>query len=162
MEEIVVKSRDTVGEYIKGLNKDFILISVTNPGWKFVEVPESEHCRGVLQLRFQDTSRKRPDKLYFKRKQALLIKRFVEKNNVPIVISQCDHGISRSAGVAAALARVNGLDVEWFFSQAGLIPNMFVFDRLLGVYHVKISDDEKKWLWKLFIHRMKRHAGLED
>jgi hypothetical protein len=162
VEEIIVKSRDTVGEYIKGLDRDFILISMTNPGWEFVEVPQSKHCRGVLQLRFQDTSRKRAGKLYFKMKHARLIKRFVVKNNVPVVISQCDHGISRSAGVAAALAHVYGLEVEWFFSQSGLIPNMFVFDRLLGVYHVKISDDEKKWLCKLFIHRMKKHAGIKD
>lgn len=136
MDKIVVKSRDTVGEYVKRLGQDFVVISMTNPGWDFAELPENEHCRGVLRLRFHDITTALAGYVHFTEAHAREIWRFVEDNPSSLVVCQCDYGISRSSGVAAALAHAHGLDVEWYFNHPVYSPNMLVFELLLRTHRV--------------------------
>jgi predicted protein tyrosine phosphatase len=162
MERIVIQKRATVGEYIERVRQDFLLISITTPGLDFVPLPSSRRCRGVLRLSFHDISKKIKGRVSFKRKHARAIKRFLARYDAPLLISQCDYGVSRSAGVAAAVASVHGLDHEWYFNQRELVPNLFVFERLLKAYHVRCSKDEIAWYRKLYLLRMKRLAGIVD
>ncbi|MFW6180493.1 MAG: hypothetical protein ACOC8N_02000 [Spirochaetota bacterium] len=139
-----------------------VIQSITTPGLDFVPLPSSRRCRGVLKLSFHDISKKIKGRVSFRRKHARAIKRFLARHDAPLLISQCDYGASRSAGVAAAVSRVHRLDHERYFNQQELIPNLLVFESLLKAYHVRYSKDEIAWYRKLYVHKMKQLAGIVD
>lgn len=116
----------------------------------------------MLRLAYHDIHRKKKNRVCFGRKHARAIKRFLARHDAPLLISQCDHGVSRSVGVAAAIARVHGLDHERYFHQPEVVPNLLVFERLLKSYHVRCSKDEIAWYRKLYVHKMKQLAGIVD
>jgi predicted protein tyrosine phosphatase len=50
-------------------------------------------------------------------------------DQVSVVVCHCDHGMSRSPAVAAAIMRAKGsVDAEWFRRGS---PNLAVYDRML-------------------------------
>lgn len=66
-------------------------------------------------------------------------KKFVYAHNVNKIIVHCDAGISRSAGVAAALNKYfNGRDQFYFDNYC---PNMHVYRTLLNVLQEENKDD---------------------
>jgi len=160
MNKIVILNRRNVGDYIEKLKVDFILISITDPGKHFVRIPKNPFCKGILRLRFHDTIQEQRGTVYFRRKHAKRIKRFVSKHTASLLVCHCESGVSRSPGVGAALSRVYGLDVEKFFTSESYIPNMFVFRRLLEVYGMNNVNEEVEKFKNLFVTQSQRKAGL--
>jgi len=161
MKKIVIKSAENIESYVSSLDEDFLLISITNPWSRYIHIPASKHCKGILRLRFHDTAQKHRGKVHFRPRHAQRIKRFVLKNDTDLIICQCQAGISRSAGVGAALAKYYNLDAEEYFKTGGYVPNLLVFRTLLEVFGIEIGDDEIARYRRHFIDRFRETAGYE-
>ena len=131
MKRIVIRNVDNIQNYVKELDEDFILISITEPSSKHVRLPTNKHCDGILRLRFHDIPQKQRGRVHFQHRHAQRIKRFVLRHDTDLIICQCRAGVSRSAGVGAALAKYYNLDVEEYFTTGGYVPNLLVFRTLL-------------------------------
>ena len=158
---IVIRNVENIQSYIEQLDEDFILISITNPWTRHVRIPTNKHCNWILRLRFHDTAQKQRGKVHFRHRHAQRIKRFVLRHDTGFIICQCRAGISRSAGVGAALAKYYNLDVEEYFTTGGYVPNLLVFRTLLEAFGIEIGDDEITRYQRQFINRFREKAGLE-
>ena len=120
---------------------DHILISICTFEDDFPELPEDNKRMGVLRLSFADTDEKKAEKeqLPITESQAEEILNFVDryKDKVELIICQCDGGISRSSGMAAALSKILNNDDKWVFNSKHYLPNMYVYRLLLNKYFDK-------------------------
>lgn len=115
----------------------YVVISVTDPGKPQADLYPSEGLKNVLRLSFHDLDRMPDvagDWVLFDREMAHSIVRFFRWywGMVDLVVCQCEAGISRSAGVAAALMKATGHTDDMVF--ANTLPNRLVYRRILEVW----------------------------
>jgi predicted protein tyrosine phosphatase len=110
------------------------VISIREPGSDQPAIPRNEHCRGILRLSFHDVDREADGKLLFTAADAREILAFVTRvrPEIETLVVHCEAGISRSAGVAAALAKVYDGSDGFFFEH--YIPNRLVYSTLLRAW----------------------------
>jgi len=136
---ILVLNRDFIGRYKPAV--PYIVISITDPDRPFAALAASPTKRGELRLKFHESAQK-PDlpglegmfentDEGLRRDDAVTLLRFVRSHieNIELIICQCEAGISRSAGVAAALSRLYNNDDAFFFEN--YIPNTDVYRALI-------------------------------
>ncbi len=140
LKRIAVKSRWEVADYVAGLEVYHAVVSITGPGDRFADIPRGDRCRGVLRLRFDDVDVEIAGFEPFTPEQALEARDFLEQTDAHLLVCQCDYGISRSAGMAAAVACVHGLDADRFFTQGRYDPNLLVMERMLQAYRFPSLD----------------------
>jgi predicted protein tyrosine phosphatase len=126
------------------------LISITDPGSKPAIHPHVTFDH-KLTLSFYDIHSDTYDdvnkKVYkaITDGQVLIIRDFVnliEKANVGVLIVQCEAGISRSAGVAGAIAKIINGNNDFIFKSGKFVPNMTVYSKVLGSLHNIMLDTE--------------------
>ncbi len=117
------------------------VISIREPGSDEPRIPENEHCRGILRLCFHDVDRDAEGKRLFTAGEAHQILAFVERvrPEIETLVIHCEAGISRSAGVAAALAKVYEGNDGFFFEH--YIPNRLVYSTLLRAFRKDGKED---------------------
>ena len=107
------------------VRRPHVHISITDPGSE----PVVFHCgKPVLPLEFHDLGPECPAQLADKlmtTTQAKKIAKFLFTKKPEAIIVNCEAGISRSAGVAAALAKFFHDDDKEIFKKA--IPNTYVY-----------------------------------
>lgn len=114
-----------------------LVISITTSPLDEAQLPATPACLGILRLAFFDSDlppeEDEPEGL-FSRADARRIWDFVlsHQAQVACVVLHCNAGVSRSPGVAAALARVLCGDDADFFARYK--PNSRVYRLLLDVY----------------------------
>lgn len=109
-----------------------IVISYCNVGSALPIIKRNTGTLFVLSLLFDDTDDVN-DPGAFTRKAAALILKYIELHVPRCVVCQCEAGISRSAGTAAALAKIyNGDDTPFF--RLPYIPNRLIYRTILSVY----------------------------
>lgn len=116
-----------------------ISISIRDIDCKNANLPEIETRVDVLFLTFSDLDRIK-DSLPYKLKHSLfnkgiaeLIWEFVDKykDEVDLIVINCEAGISRSSAVAAAISKIlNGNDDDFF---KYFIPNRLVYRKMMEV-----------------------------
>lgn len=124
----------------------FIHISIRDPESKMCSLMDCSSRVGDLHLEFDDIEKQDYDKLgsqneyvLFDERYARAILNFVNESlicypDLDLIVVNCEAGISRSAGVAAALCRIfNGRD-DAIFGDPALHPNMTVYQTILD-YH---------------------------
>lgn len=136
--KLLVLSRDQIITHF-GCLKKHIIISICGPSGKFVDLPIEDERVGLLYMKFVDLDRpcegSKWNDFLFDSRDARDILSFValHKDDVELIVCQCEAGISRSAGVAAALSKIyNGTD-EYFFKH--YLPNTLVYSTILKEYH---------------------------
>jgi predicted protein tyrosine phosphatase len=112
----------------------FAVISITDPVYRHPEVPDIPECRGVLRLTFSDVDERfarlnvsTPFVVAFSPEMARAVADFVDAHlaaGVRLIVVHCEAGMSRSAGIAAALARHHNGDDAFFSGQYR--PNRWV------------------------------------
>lgn len=117
-------------------NEKHIVFSITDPEEeKYVKLPDSPTRLGFIFMKFPDFDRELEgypyNYLVFNRHMAQKIIKFfkIYKDKITLVICQCEAGISRSAGIAGALAKSIGQDDSYFFKH--YLPNMLVYRLIL-------------------------------
>ncbi|MBX7221013.1 MAG: hypothetical protein K1Y36_13780 [Blastocatellia bacterium] len=127
----------------------FVVISITDPDKPDAEIIPSDFLNGVLRLKFDDaegTEIGHPAHILMSMQDAHLVLAFVESHlaAVQLIVCQCEAGVSRSAGVAAALANILHGEDQFFFDHYW--PNRLVYRLLVtqgGFLHTKKCEPEQ-------------------
>jgi len=147
--QVVAINRSYAERIVKEISIDHAIISITDPNSDHPVFQQSPFTKGILKLKFYDidfgdgnTTPTRAELLkeygdgLFNKTQAREILNFVEKikDQVKVIICHCDAGISRSAGVAAAILKVlTGSDKE-IFDNKRYVPNRYVYNKILTIH----------------------------
>lgn len=126
-------------------DKKHVVISIESPHYDDdVKLPENKNRLDILRLKFHDftnTDREYIESLkksalakrivFFSMEDADKIVSFIKKyaNDIEMIIIHCEAGISRSAGVAAALSKCINGDDEIFFKR--YLPNSLVYSSII-------------------------------
>jgi len=129
--EIEAAERGQLGKHV--------VISIMSP--KNAEARIKSDPKAILRLRFYDLNE--PLEGYeevFEHKDAKSVRRFIEKHvdEVEMIVVHCEAGVSRSVGLAAALAKVLFGDDERFMK--GGVPNSRVYTKVLEAFKVEASE----------------------
>lgn len=129
-------------------NEKHIVISIQEPDYNFVKLPEQKSRLGWIGLRFydldEDIAQFTYGKFLFEKKHAIMILKFVNlwKDKIDLILINCVAGISRSMAIGGALGKILNNDDTYFFKQG--IPNMRVYRRLLKEYYGEDFNDFNK------------------
>lgn len=122
-------------------DKKYAIISIQDPDCDFIALQKPKNCLGINLHKFYDfdkpTGQKNYDLWLFEKQDAEKIISFIEsiKNDIEILCINCVAGISRSAGVAGALAKIYNNDDSEYFKK--YCPNMLVYRSILNSYYEK-------------------------
>lgn len=112
-----------------------VMISITDPEIDKPNIKHLDKFMDILYLKFSDID----DNVAFgcvqmNDEQALKILRFVQQYYLQIdtLVIHCMAGISRSAGVAAALSDILGIGSKSIFNGP-YIPNRYIYRKLLNM-----------------------------
>ena len=101
----------------------------------------------VLKLEFDDVGQGDPNCI--QQEDVDKIVQFVRytQNKVDTIIVQCECGISRSAGICAAIAHHIDGNAVWIFSDAKYRPNMCCYEAVLHglVFSNNNAIDDDEW-----------------
>jgi predicted protein tyrosine phosphatase len=105
----------------------YVVISVTDPEKPPALLPASPHCLGVLRLQFHDIHKPQDGYVLMSSEQAMQIISFTEEwyEKAALFVVHCEGGISRSASIAAALAKWWFGENDFFFEE--YIPNAYIY-----------------------------------
>lgn len=93
-------------EEILSISRPFILISIRSPGLNKIDLPETPMMKSALYLSFvDDETTESNDQIFFSERDAKEIISFIDmhKNDVDLLIIQCEVGESRSTAIAMVL-----------------------------------------------------------
>lgn len=112
------------------------IVSISSPDSQFPVIPPNKLCKGITYLSFWDLCYARENYTQIcNENDAKQVVDFFKEQRILVdhFVCHCDAGISRSAGVAAALSLiVNGTD-EYFFKAYH--PNTLVYNLILKQYY---------------------------
>lgn len=132
--KFLVLSREKIEE--AQITEKHIVISIRDPYTAKARLPKSIYRLKTLYLEFSDIDKHFPNTscILFNSRIAQKILNLVDKykNKVEVIVCQCEAGISRSAGVAAALSRIINQDDYIYFKR--FIPNRTVYRTILEEY----------------------------
>ena len=139
--KILVLSRVDIGEIIP--EAPYIVISISDPEQPDAAIIQTTLMRAVLRLKFHDNvqtvdipglegmSLGPETEVIMTQEDARSILAFVREhlNQIELIVCQCEAGISRSAGIAAALSRILQGEDQFFFDKYW--PNRWVYRTIL-------------------------------
>ena len=131
---IMIFSKEEAQEAARKLQEPFIVISIADPGAPQCTFDDAPHLTDILYLEFWDSDRTKG----ISKAQAKRIRKFVEYHlyitSIKHIIVHCMAGVSRSAGIGAALMLIfceNDLPV---FSNGRYRPNMKCYRAILEAF----------------------------
>ena len=142
--EFFVYSRPAI-ERVPAHDVPHVIISITTTADDEARIPPSPQCRATLRLVFLDADQPGdgfPESALFSNEHADRVWNFVldHRPHIARIILHCDAGVSRSPGVAAALAKVLVGDDSEFFNRYH--PNRRVYTTLLSRYRERFGERE--------------------
>jgi predicted protein tyrosine phosphatase len=127
----LVFSRQKISRYQP--DQSAVLISITDSAGHWPFVIENRYDK-VIKLKFDDVKVPEPGYFEMSDDQAIKIANFAkwanEQNNDIQIVVNCDAGISRSAAVAAAIAKYF-LDDDMPYFNGPYRPNILVYRKVL-------------------------------
>ncbi len=161
--EFIVLSRENASNFSYRVKKDCVFISITDPRLGDNPIFRNPHIKATLRLKFDDVDGNH-DKLLFdeipmSKTQAKEIADFVIewKNKVELIVVHCEAGISRSAGVCAAIMKYITNDDMQIFGNCYYCPNMFCYRLVLNALMCPIDESELEaketyntHLWRIY------------
>ena len=132
MVKVIVMSRKDAEKYSFRTHFDeSAVISISTPDEKYnLNIYSSLYNRikRILRLKFDDVDR---GSLAMTEEDAAAIAKFVNENTDKLIIVHCDAGISRSAGIAAAILKHYNRDDTPIFDDPKYCPNMLCYRMVL-------------------------------
>lgn len=128
--------------------EDCIIISITDIDKEINKFASNPHIKNICRLQFDDVEINEPR--HITRNDAEKILEFVNHyvDKIDKIVVHCEAGVSRSAGVCAALMQIiNGDDSE-IFDNPKFCPNMTCYRTVLtaffGSYDQEAADEKIK------------------
>lgn len=142
--QFTIASRATLPAMNNLLTMSHVVISICEPHKEFVELPENEKRVGLLQLKYTDDDRPtqhNTGKLFTPEHAVQVLELVLPRiKELDLVVCQCDGGVSRSSGTAAALSKIVNNDDNWVFNNRRYVPNMLVYRTLLNTWQDKFME----------------------
>lgn len=132
MKITVMNRRDAVRYSFHPQQEKTAVISIGTPNEQYhtgVYTSPYNGISSVLRLWFDDVE---SGKDCIRKEDAEKIKRFVEAHKEDSIIVHCDAGVSRSAGIAAALMKYYNGDDTPIFDNPRYCPNMLCYRTMLN------------------------------
>ena len=133
MEIVVMNRKDAVRYSYRPHNKKTAVISIASPSYIYYNesIYKSPYngITGVLKLWFDDVE---SGSDCMEECHAEAIKRFLNAHSKETIIVHCDAGVSRSAGIAAALMKFYNGDDTPIFDNPKYCPNMLCYRTMLN------------------------------
>ena len=152
---IIITNRVNLEEGHLWVPDNIAVISITDPSESFVNLSMIESRVPKLRLVFHDIDdieiAKKYKLVHFTKQMANEIiywLSLVRCENIETAVIQCNAGISRSAGVAAAIALIINGDDSVIFNDKRYLPNRLVYRTILEVfygYYYEQYVDVKEW-----------------
>lgn len=154
--QILVMCQDQAEKY--SLDEPHILISVASPGSDGAKIQQNSSRLETLRLFFHDIVSNDADSdlgmrylkqygvepVFFSDAEATAIVELLDRHKtIGHVLVNCEMGISRSAGIAAAIARVKLGDDDSYFER--YCPNRRVYEMMLRKLGCNEPIDLSKW-----------------
>ena len=143
--EFLITNRYVVEKRFPKTGAPLGLLSIKGPSENPIDYTMAHKYRetcGILGLVFDDVDSLKTTDEYnlsaFTPEMAKQILNWVNaliKAEVSLIIVQCTAGISRSAGVAAALSLIINGDDSWVFDDKRYLPNRLVYRTILQVHY---------------------------
>jgi len=134
--KVEVRSRQTVNQWDS--DGDVAVISVSDPDLDHPFLAERPNLKEVLRLTFHDVDASEVGEnspfnhRLMTDEDGKRIAEFVEKHkDVDLMIAQCDAGICRSSGIAAAILMHLTGDDSTIFNDRRYYPNRWVYKKTL-------------------------------
>ena len=120
----------------------YIIISIFGRGEDKAKFYNNPSLMGVLYCHFEDTE----DSDGISHKDAKDIIKFVQhcQDKINLIVVHCQAGISRSAGVCAALSRYLDGDDDWVFRNPKYKPNMRCYKYILDERNINYDNWKEK------------------
>jgi len=129
-----VLSRSMVERFV--VQEPHVVISITDPENPDARLAESDQRIAVIRLQFHDIGdygQPLRNRIVMSDEDAEKILDFCCKyQHVSRIVCQCEAGMSRSAGIAAALSKIFQDEDRFFF--ANFAPNRWVYRTILDVH----------------------------
>ena len=135
-----IMSYDACAKYCSKSHKNTsIIISITTYDGDLKEKiikTKNNNVKDILYLSFCDLNMEDNPEYCMQDSDAKKVAKFVNKwyDNIDTIIVHCEGGISRSAGVAAAIMRVKEGDDHPIFDNKGKHPNMTCYLKTLKAF----------------------------
>ena len=132
MKVLVMNRKDAVRYSYSPQNEDSVVISIGDVESVYHDsiFPSIYNkIRSVLPLKFDDVD---GGKNCITKEDAQMIKSFIERHKDKLIIVHCDGGVSRSAGIAAALMKYYNGDDTPIFDNPKYYPNMLCYRTMLN------------------------------
>lgn len=116
----------------------------------------------VLSLEFNDVEKGQPNCITFQ--DANKIVQFVERckqNNIELLIVHCTAGVSRSAGICAAIMKATTNDDMSIFGNPKFCPNMTCYRVILEAFMESISEEEIQQKENINIMKWRKENELD-
>lgn len=147
MENVVVMSKAEARRFSYKIKenpdgKKYAIISISNIGDDANHFARSDAIIGILRLYFNDVDGRNIGAMHMSDAEKILefMKRIGKKVNTVIV--HCEAGVSRSAGVAAALLDVYKHDGNAIFQDSRYCPNMHCYRMVMDAYEDDTMPEE--------------------
>jgi predicted protein tyrosine phosphatase len=140
---------------------DCIIISITDIDKDINQFAPNPHIKNICRVQFDDVEIDEPR--HIDRKDAEKILEFVNQyiNKVDKIIVHCEAGVSRSAGVCAALMQIiNGDDMD-IFDNPKFCPNMTCYRTVLTAFFGSYDQEAAESKIKHNIEIWRKENGLE-
>ena len=149
-----ISSRKIVEKFSrKRHNYKSIIISITDKKCNYPQISFNPQFNGIQEvcfLKFNDVSKVQPN--FITRKDAQKIVAFVkkyEKSDIDTIIVHCEVGVSRSAGICAAILKYFNRDPRLIFSNPKYKPNIGCYEMVCESFGLKPSKKELSELQRL-------------
>lgn len=138
LKNFLILSRKQLKEYEWDKQKKYGIISISKPGEELLWLRLEDYIFGIIKLGFYDVEKTFDIEIFaMQEEDAEAVVDFCNMvlPSVDILIVQCDAGISRSAGVGAAISKYYfGVD-QWVFNTKR--PNMHCYTIILKKFYEK-------------------------
>jgi predicted protein tyrosine phosphatase len=127
MIRVIAISRSELRDFSS--DEPYVVISITEPDARPAELQRDANRKAILRLQFHDVDRIMEGTQAITSAQGSQIWAFAKENatSVGLIVCQCEAGISRSAGIAAALAKAFNDDDREFFESNRYLPNRMAY-----------------------------------
>jgi hypothetical protein len=140
--EIVVTNRQNMIKLSYVINNPCALISTIGTYDSRPKFKHNSNIKAILELCFDDVEEDCNNELAMKYKDAIAVADFVNSlKDIDILYVHCEAGISRSAGVAAAISKALTGDDAYFFERP-FCPNMNCYKLTLKAFGLDITPTE--------------------
>ena len=138
--KFLVYSRQRAKRESYRISEPTLIISITDPILGPNVFARNSNIIGLCRLQFDDVTEEnaRAEDVLMSDSDALKIKDYVlrYKDRVACIIVHCEVGVSRSAGVMAAIQKYLIGDDSAIFAEDAFSPNMYCYRKMLDAFEI--------------------------